>query len=76
MTPQVSLTHYSLKVHFGTALHLRIPRNDLIGFQAWQDGPTHFSIEYTIRNGQPIRCEYDERSKWLAILAGLDEVLP
>jgi hypothetical protein len=75
-TPAVTLTHYSLKIHFGSVLHLRIPRADLVGVQSWRDGPRHFSIEYHLRGGASIKTEYDTPEKWTAILAGLDEVLP
>lgn len=74
--PTVKMGHYSLKIHFGTTLHLRIPRDQLVGLQSWRDGDRHFSIEYHLRSGATIKTEYDCPDKWSAILAGLDEALP
>lgn len=72
---EVILTHYSLKVRFGGVLHLRIPRKELLAIDSWQDDATHFSINYTLRDGCTV-CEYDDEAKWRFILSRLDELLP
>lgn len=60
---RVEMSHYALRY---------IQRSQLGPFQAWRDGPKHFSIEYHLANGQKMLTEYDDPAKWKAILAGLD----
>lgn len=70
---RVVMGHYALRIYFGDVLHLYIQRSQLGPFQAWRDGPNHFSIEYHLNNGQKILTEYDHHEKWKTILAGLDQ---
>lgn len=69
---RVEKGHYALRIYFGDVLHLYIQRSQLGPFQAWRDGPKHFSIEYHLSNGQKLLTEYDSAEKWHSILVGLD----
>ena len=71
-TIRVEMGHYALRIYINDTLHLYIQRSQLGPFQAWRDGPKHFSIEYHLANGQKLLTEYDTPEKWKAILEGLD----
>ena len=74
MTPEVAVSYESIKIRFGGVLHLHLQR-PIYAVQAWvQEREAKFTIQYTTAAGE-VTSEYDEREKWLAILAGLDKAL-
>lgn len=74
-TITAEITYRALKIRFGGALHVRIDREDFpVTFQAWEFD-TRFYIEYNMREGKEMTCDYDRREHWLAILAELDRLL-
>jgi hypothetical protein len=74
MLPTVTITHYSIKVHFGEHLHLYVPMKDFLGIEAWKDSPTNFSISFALKGGS-IHSQYDDQDRWLSILHQLDSLL-
>lgn len=72
----VAMSFNALKVSFGELTHLRIDATKLVGHQSWREGYGNkkYVIEYTTTGGQ-IVCEYDDETKWKAILDGLDKAL-
>lgn len=74
MTVTVDLAFDSLRVRFGTVLHLHVKRSKLLGIQSWRYGEKNYFIEYTME-GNAITCEYDDKEKFEAILKRLDELL-
>lgn len=78
MTKQLEITvemgFSAIKIRFGGTLHMRIDRERLLGIHSWRSGNRKFSIEYTMV-GADILSEYDDETKWKAILDGLDRVL-
>jgi hypothetical protein len=73
----------SFTLYFDGALHLKLSRKGLKGFQSWimlssQDdkskgfvGDTLYIVEYYYRNGTKVLTEYDSRENWKAILSKL-----
>ena len=74
MMPEVSVSYESIKIRFGGVLHLHLQR-PIYAVQSWvQERQAKFTIQYTTAAGD-VTSEYDEKEKWLAILAGLDKAL-
>ena len=74
MTPEVTVSYESIKIHFGGMLHLHLQR-PVFAVQSWaQERQAKFTIQYTTAGGE-VTSEYDSREKWAAILAALDKVL-
>jgi hypothetical protein len=74
VTPEVSVSYESLKIYFGGVLHLHLQR-PVFAVQSWvQERQAKFTIQYLTAGGE-VTSEYDDREKWLAILAALDKVL-
>jgi hypothetical protein len=71
---RVTSDFYRLRIWCGNVLHLSIDNSRLLGFQAWQDGPSGFRVEFVLAGGT-LTTEYDSLEKWLAVLRGLEEVL-
>lgn len=72
---QVTWTHSNecIKVYINDLLHLAFSREELIGVQSWFKGGAArmYYIQITLK-GSCITCEYDDREKWAAVLAALD----
>jgi len=71
---RVIIDHYCIKVYFGDALHIYVKRSSFLGLSSWSDGPSDYSIEFSLTDGS-VLVEYDDPEKWLAILKLLDGVL-
>jgi hypothetical protein len=74
VTIEVRLEYDSIRVLFDGVMHTHVRRAKLLGIYAWTHGPNNFGIDYVMAGGS-MTCEYDERGKWLEILAGLADVL-
>jgi len=74
MAPEVSVSYECIKIRFGGILHLHLQR-PVYAVQSWvQERQAKFTIQYTTAAGE-VTSEYDDKEKWLAILASLDKVL-
>lgn len=74
MKPEVSIGFDCVKIHFGGVLHLHLLR-PIYAMQSWvQERHGKYTIQFTTGGGE-VTSEYDDKEKWLAILAGLDRAL-
>lgn len=64
----------SVKVKFGGVTHINFRLDRFLGFQTWKQSDQHFCIEVKLVGGD-ICTEYDDREKWIAIIAGLDKAV-
>jgi hypothetical protein len=74
MKPEVTVGYESVKIHFGSMLHLHLQR-PIFAVQSWvQERQGKYMIQYTTAGGD-VTSEYDDKEKWGAILTALDRVL-
>lgn len=67
----------NFKIYIEGLLHVNIPIEEYSGMQSWLEGDnvyTHY-IEFYLKNGQRILCEYEDRKLWEEILKQIDEQL-
>lgn len=70
--PSIVIDHYSIRVYFGSLLHLHIKRSKYLGVQAWTDDNANYSIEFALKGGF-IRTVYSDRDAWETIIKALDQ---
>lgn len=65
-----------LVIYINGLAHLRLDRTQLLGFQSWFTlADRSWTIEFYMREGEPIKLVHDDHARWEAILRKLDEVL-
>lgn len=64
----------SFKIYIEGLLHIGIPIEEYSGMQSWLDGDNVYTyyIEFYLKNGQCILCEYEDRKLWEKILKEID----
>lgn len=75
-TVEVKRNYYGLQVFLNDTLHLNLPLDGPPIIESWVD--THmgrYYIEYT-HGEQKVRCEYQDRDTWKAILDQLTGFYP
>lgn len=73
---EVEVTQDRLVVRVCGLPHVLLQLDHVVGFQAWAErGYKNFVVEYQLLDGATLRCEYDTRAKWEAVLRGLEREL-
>jgi hypothetical protein len=75
----MTVTHHikfnTVKIYINGSLHLSFFKTKKVTVESWIEGQDHYIIE--VWTGDfCLLCEYDNREKWIAILAVLDQVIP
>jgi len=65
------------KIYINLVLHLSIKIDEYLGIQSWIDDNNlyRYNIEFYLKNGKGIVCEYDDRILWETILKEIDNNL-
>lgn len=63
-----------LKIYIEGILHVNIPLEEYNGLQSWLEGDNTYMyyIEYYLKSGGSILCEYEDREIWENILNKVD----
>lgn len=71
---EVAVTRGLLKIHIDGLLHLCVMHDEL-AVHSWIIKGGDYFIQYTQKNGTVVTTDYDDRSKFEAILKQLDKIL-
>lgn len=74
MPPEIrgAIEFDSIRIYFGSDLHIDIRRSTYRGMQAWK-WPGHFVIEFAL-DGALLKCEYTDEARWKAVIAELQKL--
>ena len=77
MNVTLKKTLENLNIYIEGLLHVNIPIKEYSGMQSWLEGDNAhtYYIEYYLKNGQTILCEYEDRKLWEEILKQIDKNL-
>jgi len=77
MDVTIKKTLKNFKVYIKGLLHLTFPINEYSGIQSWSNGDDSYTymIEYHLKSGKSILCEYEDRQLWEEILKQIDKNL-